>query len=201
EYRRSRALRQEAHRLIPGGCHTYAKGDDQYPEEAPGFIVRGRGCRVTDVDGNEFIEYGMGLRAVALGHAYPPVVAAAAAQLELGSNFTRPAAIEVECARLLLSALPGYDCVKFAKDGSATTSAAVKLARAHTGRELVAICRDHPFFSSDDWFIGTTETSAGVPRAVRELTLRFGYNDADSLEALFVDHPDGIAAVVLEPVR
>lgn len=201
DYSCSRQLRKDAHRLIPGGCHTYAKGDDQFPEEAPGFIVSGDGCRVIDVDGNEFIEYGMGLRAVALGHAYPPVVAAAAAQLELGSNFTRPAAIEVDCARLFLSALPGYDCVKFAKDGSATTSAAVKLARAHTGRELVAICRDHPFFSSDDWFIGTTETNSGIPPAVRELTLGFSYNDAASLEALFNTHPDRIAAVVLEPVR
>src|SRR5690606_21790952 len=122
------------HRLIPGGCHTYAKGDDQYPEEAPGFITSGQGCHVQDIDGNQFIEYGMGLRAVSLGHAYPSVVAAAAAQLQLGSNFSRPAPIEVECAKTLLAMVPNHDCVKFAKDGSATTSAAVKLARAFTGR-------------------------------------------------------------------
>ena len=173
KYTRSQALAAEAHRLIPGGCHTYAKGDDQYPEEAPGFIVRGQGCHVRDLDGNEFIEYGMGLRAVSLGHAYPPVVEAAATQLRLGSNFTRPAAIEVDCAKTLLDMVPGHDCVKFAKDGSATTSAAVKLSRAFTGRDLIAICRDQPFFASEDWFIGTTEVNAGIPDAIRRLTVGF----------------------------
>src|SRR6202158_2975113 len=77
DFSKSRALQPIAHRLIPGGSHTYAKGDDQYPELAPGFIVRGKGCHVWDLDGNEFIEYGMGLRAGTLGHAFEPVVEAA----------------------------------------------------------------------------------------------------------------------------
>ncbi len=77
----TKALQERAHFLIPGGCHTYAKGDDQYPENAPAFIVRGKGCHVWDIDGKEFIEYGMGLRAVTLGHAYPPVVEAAYRQM------------------------------------------------------------------------------------------------------------------------
>ena len=72
-FAKSRALQPRCHELIPGGCHTYAKGDDQFPSLAPGFIARGEGCHVWDVDGNEFIEYGMGCRAVALGHAFPPV--------------------------------------------------------------------------------------------------------------------------------
>jgi glutamate-1-semialdehyde 2,1-aminomutase len=92
---RSHALQPKAHQLIPGGAHTYSKGDDQYPEDAPAFIARGKGCHVWDVDGNEFIEYGMGLRAVTLGHAYEPVVEAAYRQMRLGANFTRPAKIEV----------------------------------------------------------------------------------------------------------
>ena len=90
DYSRSRALRQRAHRLIPGGCHTYAKGDDQYPEKAPAFIARGQGCHVWDVDGNEFIEYGMGLRAVTLGHAYKPVLEAAYRQMQLGAELHPP---------------------------------------------------------------------------------------------------------------
>src|ERR1700675_77230 len=102
----SRALQQKAHSLIPGGAHTYAKGDDQYPEQAPGFIVRGKGCHVWDLDGNEFIEYGMGLRAVTLGHAFPRVVAAATRQMQLGTNFVRPAPIEVECAEHFLQLVP-----------------------------------------------------------------------------------------------
>src|SRR5215467_2386194 len=93
----SERLRAQAHRLIPGGCHTYAKGDDQYPVRSPSHIVRGKGCRVWDADGNEYIEYGMGNRAVTLGHAYPPVVEAVKESLSLGTNFSRPAAIELEC--------------------------------------------------------------------------------------------------------
>lgn len=200
-YPKSRALRDKAHRLIPGGCHTNAKGDDQFPEEAPGFIARGLGCHVWDIDGNEFIEYGMGLRAVTLGHAYPPVIAAAAAEMQNGANFNRPAAIEVTCAERLLECLPNQDCVKFTKDGSAATSAAVKLARAHTGRAKVAICLDQPFFSSEDWFIGTTAVNAGVPQQIRDLTVGFRYNDLDSLRNLFTAHPGQIAAIILEPSR
>src|SRR5215218_6160476 len=116
-YPKSARLRRIAHRLIPGGCHTYAKGDDQYPIEAPGFIVRGRGCRVWDVDGNEFIEFGMGNRAVGLGHAYAPILAAAQRELARGCNFTRPAEIEVECAERFLAMIQAAEMVKFCKDG------------------------------------------------------------------------------------
>jgi glutamate-1-semialdehyde 2,1-aminomutase len=197
-FERSKELQQLAHRLIPGGSHTYAKGDDQYPVEAPGFIVRGEGSRVWDVDGNEFIEYGMGLRAVTLGHAYGPVVEAALEWMRRGNNFTRPSPVEVECAERLLGLVERADMAKFANTGSVATTAAVKLARAYTGRDLVAICGSQPFFSIDDWFIGTTPMSAGIPEAVRELTVAFNYNDAASLKALFDRFPGHIACVVLE---
>jgi len=199
DFSASRRLREIAHRLIPGGAHTYAKGDDQYPELAPGFIARGQGCHVWDVDGNEFIEYGMGLRAVTLGHAFAPVVEAAWRQMHLGVNFTRPAPIEVELAELVTEIIPGAEMVKFAKNGSDVTTAAVKLARAYTGRDLVAICGDHPFFSTDDWFIGTTEMNAGIPRAIADLTVKFRYNDLDNLRDLFARYPQHIACLVMEP--
>jgi len=194
----SRAFQAKAHRLIPGGAHTYAKGDDQYPEQAPAFIVRGKGCRVWDVDGNEFIEYGMGLRAVTLGHAFGPVVEAAYRQMQLGINFTRPAKIEVDLAEAFLDVIDGADMVKFAKNGSDVTTAAVKLARAYTGRDLIAICCDHPFFSTDDWFIATTEMNAGIPYVVSEMTLKFHYNDLESLRELFDQYPGRIACVMME---
>src|SRR6202158_821726 len=189
DFSKSRALQPQAHRLIPGGSHTYAKGDDQYPEQAPGFVVRGKGCHVWDMDGNEFIEYGMGLRAVTLGHAFDPVVEAAYKQMQLGTNFSRPAKIEVDLAEVMLEILDGADMVKFAKNGSDVTTAAVKLARAYTGRDLIAICGDHPFFSTDDWFIGTTQMNAGIPQAIANLTLKFEYNDLASLRALFDQNP------------
>jgi glutamate-1-semialdehyde 2,1-aminomutase len=201
ERTRSAALSGKAHRLIPGGAHTYAKGDDQFPVQAPGFIVRGKGCHVWDVDGNEFIEYGMGLRAVTLGHAFEPVVQAVAAQLQYGTNFTRPAPIEVEYAERLLELIPGADMVKFAKDGSDALDGAVRLARAYTGRDKIAICGDHPFFSTSDWFIGTTGMPAGIPSWVRSQTLKFRYNDLASVRELFAANPGQIACVVLEAAR
>jgi glutamate-1-semialdehyde 2,1-aminomutase len=195
----SQRLRARSHSIIPGGAHTYSKGDDQFPEQAPGFIVRGKGCHVWDTDGNDFIEYGMGLRAVTLGHAFEPVVEAAYRQMQLGTNFTRPARVEVDLAESILDAIDSADMVKFAKNGSDVTTAAVKLARAYTGRDMIAICGDQPFFSTDDWFIGTTELNAGIPRAVARLTLKFRYNDLDSLRELFDQFPNQIACVVMEP--
>ncbi|NNF58142.1 MAG: glutamate-1-semialdehyde 2,1-aminomutase [Rhodothermaceae bacterium] len=200
-YARSFAHQQRAHRVIPGGAHTYAKGDDQMPEAAPLVIARGQGCRVWDLDGHAYIEYGMGLRAVTLGHAEPRVTAVAVQAMQGGTNFTRPAAIELEAAERFLGLIEGADMVKFCKDGSNATTAAVKLARAATGRAKVAVCAHHPFLSQDDWFIGTTPTDAGIPDAIKDLTVRFPYGDAVALEVLFALHPGEIAAVVLEPVR
>jgi glutamate-1-semialdehyde 2,1-aminomutase len=196
-----KTLGRRAHELIPGGAHTYAKGDDQFPLQAPSFIVRGKGCHVWDMDGNEFIEYGMGLRSVTLGHAYPSVVEAVARQLAFGTNFNRPAPIEVECAERFLELVATAEMVKFCKNGSDALDGAVRLARAHTGRDVIAICADHPFFSVGDWFIGTTPMAAGVPAWTRSRTVKFRYNDLESLRALFDEHADRIACVILEPAR
>jgi glutamate-1-semialdehyde 2,1-aminomutase len=194
----SQKLQSRSHAAIPGGAHTYSKGDDQFPERTPIFIDHGKGCHVWDVDGNEFLEYGMGLRAVTLGHAFEPVVKAAYDQMQRGANFTRPASIEVEAAEAFLQTIDGADMVKFAKNGSDVTTAAVKLARAYTGRDLVAICGDQPFFSTDDWFIGSTEMNAGIPKAIVDLTLKFAYNDLTNLRDLFDAHPGKIACVFME---
>ena len=201
QFRNSQLLASKAHALIPGGCHTYAKGDDQYPVLAPGFIQRGSGSHVFDVDGHEYIEYGMGNRAVGLGHAYPPVLRAVRDALQDGCNFTRPGAIEVECAESFLELIDNAEMVKFCKDGSDATSGAVRLARAYTGRDMIACCADHPFFSTDDWFIGTTKMNAGIPASVSALTATFRYNDIASVEALFEDYPGRIAAIILEPAK
>jgi len=173
---KSKELQKKSHALIPGGAHTYSKGDDQFPELAPGFLESGKGCHVWDLDGNEFIEYGMGLRSITLGHAYAPVNEAVYQQIRKGINFTRPSSIEVECAEKLLSLIDGAQMAKFAKNGSDVTSAALRLARAYTGRDMVAVCAEHPFFSVDDWFIGITDMNAGIPEAISKLTVKFHYN-------------------------
>ena len=195
----SRAHQAAMHRLVPGGAHTYARGDDQMPEAMPVVIARGAGCRVEDLDGNRYVEYGMGLRAVTLGHAEPRVTAAAAGWLARGAGFSRPASVEREAAEAFLGLISGAERVKFCKDGSSATTAAVKLARAATGRDLVAVCTEHPFLSQDDWFIGTTDMDAGIPAAVRNLTV--GFRDAAGLAALFDARPGEIACVVMEATR
>jgi len=136
-----------------------------------------------------------------LGHAYPEVVRAAEQALQYGTNFNRPSPLEVECAEELLGIVDGADMVKFTKDGSTATNAAITLARAVTGRDKVAICSDHPFFSYNGWFIGTTPVNAGIPESEKALTLGFHYNDLESVKTLFDENPGEIAAVILEPTR
>ena len=156
DFTKSDELREKSSLIIPGGAHTYSKGDDQFPKLSPHSIVRGKGARIWDVDGNEFIDWGMGLTSVILGHAYEPVVDAVKLELDNGCNFIRPSFIEAEVAELVCDTIPSAQMVKFAKNGSNATSSAVKLARAYTGRDIVLRCFDHPFFSVDDWFMGDT---------------------------------------------
>ncbi len=198
QFTKSLQIQNKFNDIIPGGAHTYAKGDDQYPEFMPPYIQKGKGCHVWDIDGNEFIEYGMGLRSVTLGHAFKPVMKAAMKQMKLGNNFVRPARIELDAAEEFLSVIEGADMVKFSKDGSDAINGAVKLARAHTGRDMIAVCANHPFFSVDDWFIGSTPMSAGIPETVKKMTVKFFYNDIPSVEKMFADYPGKIACVVLE---
>ena len=198
-FARSDAFRREVHRWIPGGSHTYSKGDDQYPERAPAAIVRGKGGRLWDVDGNEFVDCSLSLGAISLGHAFEPVLAAVRAQLELGANFQRPGVIELELARQFCDAIPGAERVKFAKNGSTVTTAAVKLARAFTGRPLVALPANHSFYSYDDWFIGTTVCRSGVPDETQALTVTYQSQQPETLAALFKQHPGRIACVISEP--
>ncbi|MBZ6136330.1 glutamate-1-semialdehyde 2,1-aminomutase [Streptomyces olivaceus] len=196
---RSRAANERLHALVPGGAHTYAKGDDQYPVGLAPVISHGRGAHVWDVDGNRYVEYGSGLRSVSLGHAHPRVVEAVRRELDRGSNFVRPSVVELEAAERFLATVPTAEMVKFAKNGSDATTAAVRLARAATGRPRVAVCADHPFFSVDDWFIGTTPMSAGVPAATTELTLSFPYGDLAATEELLTRYEDEVACLILEP--
>jgi glutamate-1-semialdehyde 2,1-aminomutase len=187
------------HHVIPGGAHTYSRGDDQYPSNAPQILSHGKGAYVWDADGNKFLDYGMGLRAVTLGYADERVNAAAIAEIEKGNNLTRASLTELEAAEKMIGLFPWAQMVKFAKNGSIVTTAAVKLARAHTGRTHVAVAAEHPFFTYDDWFIGSTPMDKGIPAENKALTLKFNYNDIGSLERLFVEHPGRIACVMLEP--
>ncbi len=200
-FAKSRDYSRKVHDLIPGGAHTYSKGDDQFPVNAPAAITHGKGAHVWDVDGNEFIDCSMGLTSVCIGHGYEPVAQAVADAAFQGTNFQRPALIELEAAKLFLDTVQSGDMVKFAKNGSTVVTAAVKLARAFTGRNRVAICKEHNFFSFDDWFIVTTPCDRGIPEKTREMTALFSYNNFESVESLLGDKDHDIACLILEPVK
>ena len=194
-----RTYSERLNAVIPGGAHTYSRGDDQYPSNAPQILEGGKGVEVWAPDGRRFLDYGMALRAVSIGYAEPAINAAAIRGLELGNSLTRASTIELEAAERLASLVESVEMVKFTKNGSTATSAAVKLARAYTGRTMVARCAQHPFFSFDDWFIGSTPITKGIPQETIEQTKTFVYNDIDSLEALVRQFPGELACVILEP--
>lgn len=186
-------------KVIPGCAQTFSKGYTQYVQGvAPLFLERGQGCRVWDVDGNQYIDYIQGLLPNILGYAHEEVNRAAAQQLARGHSFSLPHPLEVELAERLTRLIPCAEMVRFGKNGSDATSGAVRAARAFTKRERVACCGYHGW---QDWYIGTTTRNAGVPKAVRELTHPFIYNDLGSLEQLLASHPGEFAAVIMEPVN
>jgi len=200
-FSKSNEYRNTIHKLIPGGAHTYSKGDDQFPLLSPSAISYGKGSHVWDVDGNEYLDCSMGLTSVSLGHAYDPVLDAVRSELDKGVNFQRPSVLEKETAEKFLALVPQHDMIKFAKNGSIVTTAAVKLARAFTGRKLVAFPGDHPFYSYDDWFIGTTACDKGVPDGFTNLSVTFKSCDIDSLKNLFEKYPNQIACIITEPEK
>lgn len=187
--------------LIPGGAHTYSRGDDQFPENVPHILSHGKGCYLWDSDGNKFLDYGMGLRAVSVGYAYDEIDDAAIEEIKKGTHLTRPSLTELKAAETLIDLIPDAEMVKFAKNGSTVTTAAVKLARAYTRKKFVAVCAENAFISYDDWFIGSTEVKRGIPEEVYNLTLKFHYNDIDSVKKLFSSHPNEIACLIFEPVN
>jgi glutamate-1-semialdehyde 2,1-aminomutase len=186
-------------KYIPGGAHTYSRGNDQYPQNAPSILEKGKGAYVWNPDGTKFLDYGMALRAVTLGYSNDRVNQAAFREIEKGVNLTRATTIELEASKRMVDLIPGADMVKFAKNGSNVTTAAVKIARAYTGRKYVCVPRQQPFFSFDDWFIGITPIKKGIPQEHYACTLVFDYNDINSLQLLFDQYPGQIAAVIMEP--
>ncbi len=197
-YRRTHALLERAERLIPLGSQTFSKSRTQYPEgAAPLFLSHGRGGRVWDVDGNEYVDLVCGLLPVVLGYRDVDVDAAITAQLGRGITFSLATELEIEVAERLVEIIPCAEAVRFGKNGTDATSAAVRLARAFTGRDRIATAGYHGW---QDWYIGATVRNKGVPKALAELTHTFPYNDMDALRGLFEKHRDEFAAVIMEPM-
>jgi glutamate-1-semialdehyde 2,1-aminomutase len=192
---KSEALYRRAQRRIPSVTQTLAKGPTQYIKGvAPKYLERGKGCRVWDADGNEYLDFNMAIGPLSLGYCYPRVDAAIRAQLEQGITFSLMHPLEVEVAELVAQVVPNAESIRFSKTGCDVTSAAIRLARAFTGRDKVLACGYHGWH---DWTIGTTDRNRGIPEAVKALTRTFNYNDVDSLASQL---DEGTAAVVLEPM-
>ncbi len=190
---------KKAHWLIPAGAHTYSRTDEVFPANAPRVIEKSKGVYTWDVDGNKYIDYGMACRSVTVGYNFDRISQAAIAQIYNGNTATKASKIEIEAAEEMCKLFPWVDMVKFAKNGSTVTTAATKLARAYTGRKYIARCREHSFFSYDDWFIGDTLMDAGIPQEIKELTLQFSFNDINSVKKLFEQYKGEIAALIMEP--
>lgn len=186
-------------KVIPGGAHTYSRGFDQHPENAPQILSKGQGAYVYDPYDTKYLDYGMGLRAVNIGYSESVINDAAIRQIENGNNLTRASMVELEAAELMVDLIDSIDMVKFTKNGSTAVSAAIKLSRAYTGRNLIARCLEQPFFSYDDWFIGSTPITLGIPQNIIDDTKTFEFNNIASLAALIERYPNQIACVVLEP--
>ncbi len=187
-------LWERARRVIPGGTQTLSKAPNQFVRGvSPKFLARGDGSHVWDVDGNEYIDYPMGLGPIILGYDFPAVTRAAIAQIHEGTTFTLMHPKEVELAERLVELIPYAERVRFAKNGADATGGAVRAARALTGREHVIATGYHGYH---DWYISSTELCAGVPAANRELIHSVPFNDLPALEQALAAYAP--AAVIME---
>jgi glutamate-1-semialdehyde 2,1-aminomutase len=199
DFSQSEAMLARALRTIPLGSQTFSKSKTQYPfGVSPYFMTRAKGSRTWDVDGNEYVDFVNSLAAVTLGYGDPDVDAAVRTQLEAGVVFSLPHQLEMQVAEEISKLVSSAEMVRFGKNGSDATAGAIRLARAYTHRDHVAVCGYHGW---QDWYIGATARNAGVPVATQQLTHTFKYNDVVSLEALLGKFPQQFAAVILEPMN
>lgn len=198
KFTKSNKYVEKARRLIPSQTQTLSKGHTQFPEGAsPLFLVKGKGSHVWDVDGNEYVDFALALGPVTLGYNYGAVNRAIKKQLKDGITFSLPHPLEIELSESLTKIIPCAELVRFGKNGSDVTSAAIRIARAYTGRDKIAFCGYH---GTQDWYICTTNLNKGIPKIFNKLVFEFEYNNIKSLEEIFKKNKDQIAAVIMEPI-
>ena len=197
-YSKSTKFLQRAEKSIPLGSQTFSKSRTQYPVGvSPLFINKANGTYVWDIDGNKYIDLVNSLAAITIGYKNKKIDNSVRKQMKKGSIFSLPGILEAEVAELIIETVPSAEMVRFAKNGSDVTTAAIRLSRAYTGKEEIAFCGYH---SWQDWYIGSTSMNKGVPKDVAKLSHRFIYNDIESLRKIFENRPNKIAAVILEPM-
>lgn len=194
----SQELLKKAMTMIPAQSQTFSKNWTQYPFGcSPIFTDKADGGYVWDVDGNKFIDWPMALGPLILGHNNKKINTALVKRLQEGIAFSLPNKLEVELSEKLINWFPFGESVRFGKNGSDVTSAAVRAARAYTNKNYVLCCGYHGW---QDWFIGTTTRNKGIPNSVKNLTHAFIYNDINSLKNLISRYSGKIAAIIMEPI-
>ena len=198
-YTKSTKHLKRAEQTIPLGSQTFSKSRTQYPVGiSPLYAEKAKGAKIWDIDGNCYIDLVSALASITLGYGDKGVERAVKKQLTRGISMTLPAVLEAEVSELIVEMVPSAEMVRFGKNGTDATSAAIRLARAYTGRDHIIVCGYHGW---QDWFIGSTTRNKGVPDSVSALTHKFDYNDVSSLEVLLRDYEGKIAAVIMEPMN
>ena len=196
-FNKSEQLLDRALKSIPLASQTFSKSLTQYPRGvSPFFIEKGKGAKVWDVDGNEYIDFVNSLLSVTLGYCDIDVDKAVQEQMRNGVIFSLPHKLEMKVAEKLIEVIPCAEKVRFGKNGTDATSAAIRVSRAYTGKECVAVCGYHGW---QDWYIGSTTRDLGVPNCVKGLTHKFEYNNIESLEEIFQEQE--LACVIMEPMN
>ena len=196
-YKKSDQLLERALKSIPLASQTFSKSLTQYPKGvSPFFIEKGDGSKVWDVDGNEYIDFVNSLLSITVGYCDKEIDSAVQEQMKNGVTFSLPHTLEMKVAEKLINIIPCAEKVRFAKNGTDATSASIRIARAYTGKEHIAVCGYHGW---QDWYIGSTTRDLGVPKAVKELTHKFEYNNIESLEKIFQEQE--LACVIMEPMN
>jgi len=198
-YQRSTEWLHKTESVIPTASQTFSKSHYSLPKgAAPLFLEEGSGAYVTDIDGNRYIDLVNGLLCVSLGYQHPTVDNAIKKQLQSGISFSLPHKLEMALAERLVEHIPCSEQVRFGKNGTDVTSAAVRLARAVTGKDHVLVCGYHGW---QDWYIGSTTRHMGVPQTVRERTHSFPFNDLAALTELVDHHENQVAAIIMEQMN
>ena len=198
-FKKTQELLERELKVSPLAAQTFSKSYRYFCNGfAPSYMDRGEGCFIYDVDGNKFIDYMCALGPITLGYNNLKVNEAVINQVKRFSSASLQSELEVQLAEKLCKIIPCAEMVRFVKNGSDATTAAVRLARAYTGRDIVLMCGYH---GMHDWSIGASENNKGVPKAVRELTKNFKYNDIEDLKAKLEENKGKVAAVILEPIQ
>jgi glutamate-1-semialdehyde 2,1-aminomutase len=188
-----------AEKTIPLGSQTFSKSRIQYPVGiSPLFLDRAKDCRVWDIDGNEYIDLVSSLAAITIGYGDKKIAKAIRKQLAKGVLLSLPGVLEAEVAEMIVQMVPSAEMVRFGKNGTDATSAAIRLARAFTGRDHIIVCGYHGW---QDWYIGSTTRDKGVPKSVSALTHKFEFNNIKSLESILEKLSGQVAAVIMEPMN